>query len=167
MKQRDYKEYKKKWREKNRNHIQEYRRKYYQNHKEKESYQMKEYKKKYSKKYNEYYRKRKKIDPKFRLDCNIATLISLALKGKKVDRKWQELVDYTIVDLIKHLENLFSDKMDWNNYGSYWWIDHIKPRSLFNFNCPEDKGFQECWALKNLQPLEKIANIKKGNKFGI
>ena len=55
--------------------------------------------------------------------------------------------------------------MTWDNYGSYWWIDHIKPRSLFKYEKPEDKEFKECWALKNLQPMEKIANIKKGNKI--
>ena len=44
-------------------------------------------------------------------------------------------------------------------------LDHIKPIILFNFNSPEDKEFQECWALNNLRPLEKMANIKKGNKY--
>jgi len=29
----------------------------------------------------------------------------------------------------------------------------------------DDKLFQECWALSNLQPLEKIANVKKGNRL--
>ncbi len=29
----------------------------------------------------------------------------------------------------------------------------------------QDQEFKECWALSNLQPLEAIANIKKGNKY--
>ena len=45
------------------------------------------------------------------------------------------------------------------------WIDHIKPRSLFKYKKPENKEFKECWALNNLQPLEKIANIKKFNHY--
>ncbi len=55
--------------------------------------------------------------------------------------------------------------MSWENYGSYWWLDHIKPRSSFNYESPDDKELKECWALENLQPLEKIANIRKGNKI--
>ena len=29
----------------------------------------------------------------------------------------------------------------------------------------KDPEFKKCWALKNLQPLEKITNIKKSNHF--
>ena len=118
----------------------------------------------------EYYkgwsRKQRKTNPRFRLDSSIAISICRALKGKKAGRKWEELVGYTIEDLIKHLESLFEPWMSWNNYGK-WEIDHKKPKSLFRYEKPEDKEFQECWALENLQPLEKIANIKKGNNYGL
>ena len=107
---------------------------------------------------------RRKVDPKFRLDSNMSTMISVCLKGKKAGQTWKNLVGYTIEQLMKHLENQFDDRMNWENYGSYWWIDHIEPRSLFDYTFPEDSGFKKCWALDNLQPLEKIANIRKGNK---
>ena len=55
--------------------------------------------------------------------------------------------------------------MNWSNYGSYWWIDHKKSRSLFKYEKTEDQAFKDCWCLANLQPMEKIENIKKGNKF--
>ncbi len=42
-----------------------------------------------------------------------------------------------------------------------WHIDHITPKSHFNYKTPEDK---ECWALENLQPLEAIENMRKYNK---
>jgi len=106
-------------------------------------------------------RRKMKNDFKFRLDKNMRWLIWYSLKKKKAGQKWEELVGYTIDDLIKHLEKQFDDKMNWENYGSYWWIDHIKPRSAFNYKSPKDKEFKECWALSNLQPLEKITNIKK------
>ena len=95
----------------------------------------------------------------------MATALYRALKSKKSGRKWELLVGYTVNDLIKHLESKFDDKMSWDNYGSYWEVDHIKPRSLFNYICPEDKEFKECWELSNLQPLEAIENMKKGNKY--
>ena len=75
------------------------------------------------------------------------------------------MAGYTKDDLVKHLEKQFDDKMNWANYGSYWWIDHIKPRSAFHYTTAEDPEFKECWSLSNLQPMEKIANIKKGNKI--
>lgn len=109
-------------------------------------------------------KERRQSDPKFRLDSNMATAVWLILKGKKAWRKWQDLVGYSVKDLMRHLEKQFDDKMFWQNYGSYWWIDHIIPRSHFKYEVPEDPQFKRCWALENLQPMEKIANIKKGNK---
>lgn len=101
----------------------------------------------------------------YRINQNIGIDIWHALKQNKNGKKWQTLVGYSVEDLKNHLEKSFDDNMKWNNYGSYWSIDHIKPRSLFNFKNHTDKEFKECWALENLQPLEKIANIKKGNKY--
>lgn len=55
--------------------------------------------------------------------------------------------------------------MNWNNYGSYWVIDHKKPKSLFKYYNPEDQAFRDCWCLANLQPLEVKENLNKSNKF--
>ena len=55
--------------------------------------------------------------------------------------------------------------MNWENYGSYWHIDHIKPKSLFIFESLEDEEFKQCWSLNNLRPLEAKENIRKGNRF--
>ena len=161
------KAYGKNWRKENKKLVKEYLKK------NKES--IRKYQKKYLKKWRidnikhwrkwnrEYFNKKRKLDSKFGLDMNMANAIGLALKGKKRMRKWQDLVDYTFKDLIKHLENQFDDKMNWGNYGSYWWVDHIKARSLFKYETAEDLEFKKCWALSNLQPLEKISNIKKSN----
>ena len=112
-----------------------------------------------------YAEKRGKIDSKFRLNRSTSTLIWKALTGKKAGRKWEKLVGYTINDLTKHLEKQFDDKMSWDNYGIYWWVDHAKPRSLFKFETAEDPEFRRCWALSNLQPMERIINIQKGNSY--
>ncbi len=125
---------------------------------------VKDYRQKNKEYFREYQYKRLK-NPKNRLNSNVRYLIWLSLKGRKAGRKWQELVGYTIKDLITHLEQQFDDKMTWENYGSYWWIDHIKPQSLFNYKSAEDEEFKKCWALENLQPLEAIANIRKSNKW--
>ena len=111
------------------------------------------------------YQKELMKNPKNRLDSNMRNLIRYALKGVKAGRSWKKLVNYPIEDLIKHLEKQFDEKMNWDNYGSYWEVDHIKPKSLFKYVNPEEPNFQECWALKNIQPLERIENRRKGNRF--
>lgn len=150
-----------------------YQKEYRKTHKEDSREYYKEYTKtdKHKKKRNKRLKKKRDADPKFRLDGIMATTISKALRGKKAGRKWEELVGYSVEDLMIHLESKFEPWMNWDNYGVYeegkfkWHIDHIKPKSLFNYTYPEDKEFKECWALKNLQPLEAIENIKKSNKY--
>ena len=109
--------------------------------------------------------KRQRLNPKVRLNNRLSTDIRTALKGKKAGRHWEALVGYTLQDLMVHLENLFDEKMNWENQGSYWQIDHVKPKSLFHYENAEDKEFKECWALSNLQPLEAMENILKSNKY--
>ena len=57
----------------------------------------------------------------------------------------------------------FDDKMNWRNYGSYWNLDHVKPRSLFNIEDDNDRRLMNIWF--NLQPLEKYENMKKHNSY--
>lgn len=114
---------------------------------------------------NKYHRRLREENPKLRLDQNTCNLVGQSLKGKKAGRKWETLVGYTLKDLIIHLENKFDRNMTWENYGSYWHVDHIKPRSLFQYVYSTDSEFKKCWALENLQPLEKTLNLKKRNTF--
>lgn len=105
----------------------------------------------------------RRATPAGRLRLAFAQSLRKALKDKKDGRRWESFVDYSLSELMAHLEAKFDSNMTWENYGSYWWVDHIKPMALFNFEILEE--FKECWTLNNLQPLEKIANIKKGNKY--
>lgn len=125
-----------------------------------------EYRKKYTKmeKYRLYVGGYIK-NPKRKIDRNVGSLIWQAIKKRESGIKWLKLFDYSLVEFMNHLEKQFDNKMSWNNYGSYWHIDHIKPRSLFKFTTAKDQEFKECWALENLQPLEASANRKKGNKY--
>ncbi len=91
------------------------------------------------------------------------TWLVVRRRDKKITLK--DIVGYTIEELVSHLESKFDDKMTLENYGSYWVIDHIKPKSLFKYKSAEDEEFKKCWNLENLQPLEKMANVMKGNKY--
>jgi hypothetical protein len=66
-------------------------------------------------------------------------------------------------DLRRHLEAKFSPAMTWDNYGTYWHVDHVRPISSFNHADPRDVSV--CWHYTNLQPLEAFANLSKGSKF--
>lgn len=160
-------QYHKKWYQKSKEKILQQCKKYYQKNRERVRWRHKKYNQKnkegilwYKKKWQKY---RRETNPKYRLDENMGTAIWTSLKNKKAEQRWETLVGYTLKELIEHLEKQFDSKMKWGNYGSYWVIDHVKPRSLFDYTSPDDLEFKQCWALENLQPLEKIENIKKGN----
>jgi len=159
----------KRYRQKNKEKIRLKNKEWYQKNKDRIAQWQKEYNKEHRKERNqynnEYYHKHRKTDVKFRLNDSIRTYVCRSLKGKKAGRKLREILEYSTNDLIKHLEAQFDENMSWDNYGSYWEVDHKKPIYLFNFTSPEDLEFKECWALKNLQPMEKIANRKKGNRY--
>ena len=141
--------YMRKWRDDNRESYRRYQRKWREDNREKVNRDRRNWMK----------------DPKNRIDNSMRCLIWLSLKGKKAGRKWQELVGYTITDLLLHLEKQFDDKMTFDNYGSYWEIDHIRPRSSFKYETTEDIEFKKCWGLENLQPLEAQENRRKGKRM--
>ena len=53
--------------------------------------------------------------------------------------------------------------MSWDNYGSYWHIDHIRPCASFNLQNEEEQ--QICFHYSNLQPLTAKDNIIKGARL--
>lgn len=149
----------------------EYHRDYWIKNKEKYALKNRLYSRKWKRKdrvkkiTNERCKERYRENPMFKLRMIMSFHIRQVLKGKKGGVSWLKLLGYKPEDLKKHLELQFDDKMSWKNHGTYWHIDHIKPASAFNFTSPNDKEFKECWALNNLQPLEKIANLKKSNHY--
>ena len=72
---------------------------------------------------------------------------------------------YTLDQLKNRIESNFTPEMNWQNYKSYWVIDHIKAVCFFNFTSYDDPDFKRCWALENLQPLTFNENSKKGYKY--
>ena len=113
--------------------------------------------------------RRRKQNPTFALSNAVATRIAMTINSKhKSDyskSKYIASLPFSIEELKQHLENLFTPEMNWQNYGSYWHIDHIIPISAFNFEKPTDDEFLKCWSLENLQPLPAIENLRKSNKY--
>lgn len=107
------------------------------------------------------YSKNKRKNPQYRLSKNMSKAIWECLKNDKKQFTWLKFVDFTLNDLILHLENKFTTEMNWENYGTYWHVDHIKPLSWFDL----ETEFKDAWALSNLQPLEATKNLSKNNRY--
>ena len=103
-----------------------------------------------------------------RIAKNLRSRIYNAIRKKyKTSSAVQELgcsLHYLKLYLQKKFYRRYSDNeiMSWDNYGSSWHIDHIKPLSKFDLTNP--KEFKEACHYSNLQPMWAIENIKKSNK---
>lgn len=172
----------KEYREQNKLKIKTKKRSYYQKNKqeiilktklynESRPIEYADYQKKYredegNKRKDRVWRMERQRTPRGKLNHNLRSRISQSLINKsKAGRRWESLVGFTIEQLKKHLENLFTPGMSWDNYGSYWHIDHKIPIKVFNFESPSHIDFKKCWSLENLQPLEAVKNRSKGARL--
>lgn len=97
-------------------------------------------------------RKRRK-DPKTKLKEALRARIYNSMKDYK-DRSTLKYLGCSIDQYKNHLEKQFTSKMTWDNWGTYWEIDHIIPLS---------KGGS--FHFSNTQPLTKTENRTKSNKL--
>lgn len=162
-------QYHKEWYQKSREKISQQSRAYYQKNRKRIQLRHRRYNQRNKERILEYkmewQKYKRRTNPKYRLNENIGSAIARSLKDKKAGKKWEDLVGYTVEELMKYLKKKFDSRMSWNNYGSYWAVDHIKPKSLFKYTFPDDLEFKQCWDLENLQPLAKVENIKKRNYY--
>lgn len=107
---------------------------------------------------NEYLKNKRKTDMIFRMKEAMRRMVRRTVL-RKTDSTSKTL-GYSPSELKQHLEALFKDGMSWDNYGT-WEIDHIKPIGSFDINTPANI----INALSNLQPLWRLDNNLKSNKF--
>ena len=62
-----------------------------------------------------------------------------------------------------HMEKQFTKRMTWDNYGTYWHDDHIRPVASFDYSDPEQR--RQCEHYTNKQPLEAKKNIAKSDSW--
>lgn len=163
----------KKWRETNLEKIKEKEKKYREKNKKKIKQRVKKYQKehynehliKYRKTKSSWTKRRRKEDEKFRISQNIRCRIYKALKSQNTIKsiKTLDLLGCSIDFFKKWLEWQFNSKMDWENHGFYWQIDHVIPCSSFNL-VDKEKQYK-CFNWKNCRPLEKSKNNKKRDKI--
>ena len=101
-------------------------------------------------------------NPAARIAANLRSRMRKLLKGKVKSAKALELLGCSAEEWKVHLEQQFSDGMNWDNYGD-WEIDHIKPCASFNLELEEEQ--KACFHYSNTQPLWQPDNASKGCKF--
>jgi hypothetical protein len=87
--------------------------------------------------------------------------IKKQLGNKKI--KSLDFIGCSIPELMSHLESKFYANISWENYGSYWHIDHVIPCSKFDLTKESEQS--KCFHYSNLQPLTAKDNLKKGSKL--
>jgi hypothetical protein len=81
-------------------------------------------------------------------------------KGSKANTT-VDLIGCTPLLLKSHLERLFKRGMTWENYGTFWEIDHVIPCDKWDLTDPREQF--RCFHFSNLQPLTRKRNRKKSN----
>ena len=105
---------------------------------------------------------RRKTDILFKLSDVMRSRLSGFLKKNKITKKngTLKIVGCSPQELKLYLEQRFSDKMSWKNYGE-WHVDHKIPLSSAK---TEEELYKLCH-FTNLQPMWATENIKKGSKI--
>lgn len=148
---------------KNKNSKLEYAKNYRQNNSDKIEKYWAENKSKIYKQRAKREKERRKQDISFKIQTNLRKRMYNALKGSTKGKNTKELFGCDINLLKKHIENLWTDGMSWENYGlTGWHIDHIKPCDAFDLSNYDQQ--KQCFHYTNLQPLWAIDNIRKSNK---
>ena len=108
---------------------------------------------------------RRKNNPKVIIERSLRSRLAKRLKSKGTDFTFTycEMLGCTPDEAQRHIEKQFTKKMSWDNYATYWEIDHIRPLSSFNLEIREE--YLACNHYTNLQPMSKKQNNKKSNTW--
>ncbi|MFA5300317.1 MAG: hypothetical protein WC389_19190 [Lutibacter sp.] len=107
--------------------------------------------------------KRLQNDPMFKIARNLRKRVNAVLKGTSKSDKTLQLLGCSLEFFKEYLEQKFRDGMTWENYGTIWHLDHIKPCSKFDLLLIDEQ--KKCFRYTNLQPLLVLENLKKHNKY--
>jgi len=91
-------------------------------------------------------------------------LVKRVIDQAKADRTGptSEYIGCTPEFLRGWLESKFTEEMNWENYGTFWEVDHVIPVSFFDIKNSEDQR-KMASHYTNLRPLSKVDNRAKRN----
>jgi hypothetical protein len=137
---------------------------YYQNNREKMDLAKKLWHEKNKEKMkswvNEYMKNRYNTDMDYRIKSLMNKRIRDYIRNKT--QPTLEFLGCSIEDFKKWIEYQFDKNMSWENMGTYWSFDHVKPCKSFDFS--NENEILECYNWTNLRPLKTTENSSKGSK---
>ena len=98
----------------------------------------------------------------YRLARLIRQRIRGALKNNSKGSSSLRLLGMEIREYRIYLQGQFRDGMSWDNQGTVWHIDHIRPCAKFDLMDHEQQ--KDCFNWSNTQPLLVKENLKKSDK---
>lgn len=111
----------------------------------------------------QYSKNKRQTDVVYKITSLLRGRLRTALQNKSKCAKTLELLGCDVEYLRDWLESKFDENMSWDNHGTYWQIDHIKPCASFDLTKESEQ--RACFHYTNLQPLEKYENMRKGAKY--
>jgi hypothetical protein len=142
--------------------IREYNVAYWQKTREEQTEKNRIWKEKNKEHLSKYYKNLRIENKNFRISDNMRSRMRKALKGhNKSSSTW----DYIGMDRDQYMDWIefqFYDGMTWENYGTWWHIDHVKP--CVSFDMEKDENIRQCFGWWNTCPLLAKKNLQKGGK---
>jgi hypothetical protein len=157
----DCKDCRKAYRESVKDHIQYQNKKYYEQNKESVLSQNKQYRDNNKDKIRLHKKHLLKTDIQYKLRTTLQCHVCRIVKGQS--KYYMQFLGCDIKFFKEWIEFQFDKYMSWENYGTYWHLDHILP--LCKFDMTEKFNLFICLNWTNHQPLHKIENVKKHGKF--
>lgn len=111
-------------------------------------------------KLKEWKRKKAEIEPAWKIAQSLRSRLASIMNGGHVG-SMEETTGCSLPQLRAHIASLFTKHMNWDNFGSYWQVDHVIPVSKHDHS--DLNQLLQCWHWTNLAPLEKRANLAKSN----
>lgn len=104
-------------------------------------------------------------DEHIKIKCSCRKRIKNALKKLDATKSHNTdtLIGCSIQFLKEWLQFQFYDGIIWENYGSYWHIDHVTPCASFDLTKEEEQ--LACFSWENLRPYKSTKNMSKGDKI--
>lgn len=106
-----------------------------------------------------------KHDPEYKIMMNLRSRLWNIIKSNNKGHM-DELICCDREFLIKHIESLWTNGMNWQNHGAgknKWQIDHIIACDYFDLTKKIEQ--EQCFHYSNLQPMWGEDNARKGNKI--
>lgn len=107
-------------------------------------------------------REHRKNNPSARIIHSLRSGFSRYKIGK-TSHSISKLIGCSHKEFKSHIEVRFKKGMTWQNYGTYWHIDHIIPCARFNHHDPTQVKI--CWHFTNMQPMKAKDNMSKGKRI--